>query len=211
MHSAVSASDFSRSAGMPPTDLGGEDRVDAALQRGERYDRRRAAQAKRAIPVGGPVVRREVERRGVARASRQRLAELQCIHPRRVRRMGPDERRGAGTAVQVLVAAAHGEIGGSRPDCPPPFNSTGTAPAECDRSQTTSAPAAWAARLSVGHRMHAAVAIVDVRKQAAPPRGRSSCATNCVGLDRRKSTPRSRRDALGDVEIGRKIARAPTG
>jgi hypothetical protein len=38
-------------------------------------------------------------------------------------RVGPHEGRRAGAAVQVLVAAAHGEIGAA------PFRSTGTAPA----------------------------------------------------------------------------------
>ena len=64
-------------------------------------------------------------------------------------RMHPDEGRRARPAVQVLVAAADGEVG-----LAPLQIDRHRAGAECARSQTTSAPAACAARVERGHVVH---------------------------------------------------------
>ncbi len=86
--------------------------------------------------TGRPVVVDEGERLGMAHPALQRIGELVLQLLRDV-----DEGRRAGPAVQIFVAAPDGEFGAA------PLRSSSIAPALCDRSQTTSAPAARAASL----------------------------------------------------------------
>ena len=111
MNRSVSASDLPAA---PPgrRRVGGQHRVDAALQRGQRQHRRRAAVEARAAGRRA-IVGVERERRRVAEPSGEGLAPALGVHAARVARMGPEERGRTGPAVQVLVAAAHGEVGGA--------------------------------------------------------------------------------------------------
>ena len=156
MKSSASAIDLARSAAMPPSASASREDVEAAFERGHREHGRRAADEARDA-ARRPIRRRELERRRVAEPARERLAQLLAVHARGVARMRPHERGSARAAVQVLVAAADRRSRRRRR-----AGRRGTAPAECARSQTTSAPAACAARVVSAMRVHAAAAVVDV-------------------------------------------------
>ena len=107
--------------------------------------------------------------------------------------MRPDEGRRARAAVQVLVAAADGEVGvGAVAGRPAPRRPSAPGP------RPSSAPAACAARVTRGHVVHAAGAVVDVRQHQHARRRRSGAPADRVGVDQaqrrgRASRPRSRR------------------
>ena len=149
---------MSRSAAMPPTGSASANTSSAALERAHRQHRRRAADE--AGDAGRrPVGRRELERRRMAEPARERLAQAARGPCARCGADGPRRRparpgRRSGTCSRSRPRSRR------RRAC----RSTGTAPAECARSQTVSAPAACAARVSLGHVVHAAAAVVDVRQ-----------------------------------------------
>ncbi len=182
--------------------LGCQQRVDAAFQRSQGNDRRRAAHESRDT-VGGPIVRREVERRRVAEPPGERLAEMQRIHRRGVSRVRPDERGRARPAVQVLVAATHGKIGGLV---------RVAAAVQVDRHgagrmrQVPDDECAGGVRRAIdrGHLVHPAIAIVDVREH----QHRNACVElrwNRVGVHAPQLDSTRAGDGLGDVEVGREI------
>ena len=161
MKRSLRAIDFWRRAAMPPQRLRRQHRVDPAFERRQREHRRRAADEARHAG-GRAVVGGELERRGVPEPARQRLPPLLPIHPRGVAGMGPDERRRARSAVQVLVAAADGEIGRVAGEID--RHRAGRVRQVPDRQR----PGGVGGGGQLAHPVHPAGAVVDVGQHAAP-------------------------------------------
>ena len=172
-------------------------RVEAAFERRQRQDRRRAAQVAR--DARRPAGSRGVNSNGAAWPIQP---DSGCRKRLGVARVHPDEGRRAGAAVEVLVAAADREVG-ARCRC----RSTGTAPALCARSHTASAPAACAARGQRRHVVHGAGAVVDVGQHQHRDVARRARRAARSAVDQlAASKPRSRHSDFGDVEVGREVA-----
>ena len=178
--------------------LGGREDIDAALERGHRQHRRRAAD-EAGDAARRPVRRREIERRGVAEPARERLAQLLAVHARGVARMRPQERRRAGPAVQVLVAAADREVG------------IGAVQVDRHRArrvrQVPDDERAGRMRRARrrGEPVHAAAAVVDVGEHQHGDlvvQGFIDART----VDQSEIETVRRGDAFGHVEIGREVA-----
>ena len=186
--SSVWAIDFSRSASMPG--LGGDPH--ALLDRGQHEDRRRAGQE------AGDA------RRGLVRALHRELVvlaepALDRRAQRVLQRLGDVQVAGGARAgVEVLVGAADGVAG-----CRRAFSSTGTAPAECERSQIDRAPRSK--RLHVGQR---AGAVVDVARARRAPSGHARRAAGRAAgrrLEDPQLEPARAGDALEHVAVGREV------
>ena len=122
----------------------------------------------RVMPSAGAVVRAHRERRARARASRSAGWSNVVL----VARGDVDEGRRARPAVEVLVAAADGEVGPVRRPGP-----RRTTPAEWHRSQHASAPTSCAARVIAAQVPELAGAVVDLAEQDASARSSPSSAT----------------------------------
>ena len=161
-------------------------------------------QRKRAMPARGPIVGRERERIGVAEPAGERLPPALGVHAPRVPRMGPDERRRAGPAVQVLVAAADGEVGGrGRRAVAMEMHRHGAGRVRQipDHERAGGVRRARQRR----HVVHAAGAVVHVGQQhdggVVVDRRRQ-----IVGVhEPQRGSRAARGSGLGDVEVGRKV------
>ena len=189
---------------MPPG-LGGEHGVDAALERRQRQDRRRAARGSaRCRPPAGS---RGVNSNGAAWPSQP---DSGCAETASVR-----ARSGAPRRTPARRARRSGTCSRSRPRSRRPrrCRSTGTAPAECAQ-----VPDRQRARPRARRRVSAAMscmragAVVDMGQHQHRDVAASSCAPMLVGrsTSAQLAGRAARASALGDVEIGRKVARART-
>ncbi len=174
--------------------IGGQRHIDAGFQGGDGENHRGAAQ-KAGDAVRRPVAGFELERRGVAHPARQRRA---CA---RLMAFGDEQKGGrAGAAVEILVAAADGEVGlgavqldrqraGRMGDIPQRQRALGMR----RRRQRRHVEQFAGAVVDVGQRHHRGV-VVDGggdfarrhRTQCSPARGKFG-------------------DTLGDIKIGGKI------
>ena len=112
--------------------------------------------------------------------------------------MGPDERRRAGAAVQVLVAAADREVGAGAVQID--RHGAGGVREIPDHDR---AGLMRRAR-QLGHPVHAAGAIVDVR-QHQDRDAIVEMRRDLVGVDEHQLEAVLARERLGDVEIGREV------
>ena len=111
-----------------------------------------------------------------------------------------EERGRARPGVEVLVGAADRQLAR-----PPPRRSTGTAPAECERSQTTSRRARGGGRQR-GHVGERARAVVDVREHDERGRRGSRDGGPSGVVEQPQLAPARRGEPLEHVAVGREVA-----
>ena len=174
--------------------LGCQHRIDTTFERRQRQHGRRAANESRHARARA-VVGRELEGRGVTEPPRKRLAPAHQVHPRHVSRMRPRERGRAWAAVQVLVATADREVG------------VGAFQIDRHRAsgmrQVPHHQRAGSVRRfrEVGHAMHPARPIVDVRQHQDADMI-VQLGQDVVSVCQYELEPVRMRQCLGNVEVG---------
>ena len=188
--------------------FGGSEHIQPALQGRQADDGLRAAQIARDARCG-LVVGCECKWRGVAPPARQWLHELQT-RPTGVARVHPHKGGGARAAVQILVAAAHREIGRFRRS---PFLEIGSCSMQidghCTRAVRQVPHAQDAGRMGGGgdggHVVHGAGAVVHMREHEHGHIAGEG-GGNVLGLHQHQLQPALLAQAFGNVEVGGEVA-----